>query len=231
VNRENFLEEIRNSKGFPKIPEHASRLFAILRHPEELDLDTLIKEVSRIQGLEEAALALVNSPDLARPHGSRSLREAVLFLGTRPLRNLLIALITRSLFPSEAGRLRKFDRAKYWRHCLGTSIACEGLSRKIGWADRYGLFPYGLLHDIGSCPPWIFASRKLLDEIYDLIEQQQCSIVQAERMVMPLSHDELGAWLSHTWGLPEDISHVIQYHHSPQKGHDLCRRGQPSLSG
>jgi HD-like signal output (HDOD) protein len=43
-------------------------------------------------------------------------------------------------------------------------------------------------------------------------------ILEREREMFGLDHCEAGAWLAHSWGLPQDLEAVIAGHHQPPSG-------------
>lgn len=127
MNRINAIDRLQKSDRVPKVSPMISSLFARLNDPETMDLDLLVEEISRVDGLEQATLSIVRSGYFGTADKEPSLRDAVRYLGTRTVRNLVISLTTRSLFPNRAGQARKLNREHCWAHCIGTSVASDAL--------------------------------------------------------------------------------------------------------
>ena len=215
MGREDLIARLRASEHLPRIPPKMLEIFSMLAEPTELELDAVVREISKVEPLNKMVMGVVHSGYFAFARKVDSLRDAVAYLGSRTIRNLLIALITRAFFPNGRGRSKVFNREKYWRHCIGTSMAGDILASKTEFGDRYRLFPYGLLHDIGIalldvCLP------HMIDRIHLLIRERGIPLWEAEREVLEVSHAEIGAWLGREWGLPEDFRRVIRYHHTPE---------------
>ena len=40
--------------------------------------------------------------------------------------------------------------------------------------------------------------------------------VEAEKAVLDVTHQQMGAWVADRWNFPKNLAMVIQHHHSPQ---------------
>ena len=216
ISRETLFEMLDNSKKLPKLSSGISEILAMLKNPSEVDIDLLAQKVSEYGQLNELVINNFNSGFYGTNRKIISIREAVVYLGMHTVQNLIIFFITRELFSNvpRENKTRSFDMPQYWRHIIGTSAASVMLSSRIRQGDKYKLFSYGLLHDIGialldACLPDLMddVSAKVTNGVHQLA---------AERLVMGgLTHSDIGAWLCRKWNIRDDITTVVEYHHTP----------------
>lgn len=207
------LKEIENSNILPQIPEALGQLLSMLLSPIEFNIDASIKLLRDFKGLEENIIKVLNFNSKFNREID-SLDEAVNYLGANNLKIILVSFVTRLLLPNKKGRARSFDSKKYWKHCLGTSVAGTKIAKHTGLFDESKLFTYGLIHDIGItvldiCLPDKLAqiNEKHLSGLHQLI---------AEKVVLGgLTHADIGMWICEKWGLPKAICEVVGYHHTP----------------
>lgn len=181
----------------------------------ETDIDLLIEKVSQLNDLNNLMLKNINSGYFRLSREIKSIKEAVVYLGMKTVQNLLIIHIIQQLFSGgEEKRNRMFDMKMYWKHVLGTAVASCLVSEKLKKGDKYKLFSYVLLHDIGItildiCLPDYM--DKVIEKIFKGLHQ-----VAAERIVLGgITHADVGAWICRKWNIREDIINIIEFHHTP----------------
>ncbi len=216
ISREKVFEMLENSDKLPKLSPSISDILSMLKDPADVDIDVLAQKVSQFGQLDNLVIRNFNSGYFGAGKKIVSIKDAVVFLGMHTVQNIIIFFISRQLFsdvPRE-NKLRSFDMPRYWRHIIGTSAASDMLSSRIRQGDKYRLFSYGLLHDIGialldACLPG------LMDEVAQKVSNGVHQLV-AERLVFGgLTHSEIGAWLCRKWNIREDITEIVEYHHTP----------------
>jgi HD-like signal output (HDOD) protein len=145
-----------------------------------------------------------------------SIREAVVYLGMQTVQNIIIFYITRQLFSEilHEKKNRLFSMKLYWKHVIGTSVASSILSEKIKRGDKFKLFTYGLLHDIGialldACLPG------LVDEIAKGLLSGTHQVVAERSVLGGITHADVGAWLCRKWNIRDDIINIVEHHHTP----------------
>src|SRR5439155_4595570 len=114
---------------------------------------------------------------------------------------------------SESVRLKVFTGHSYmysleksWRLSLGTAFACDALSRITG-LEPGGGFMLGLLHDIGV--------PVLVQAISDYEKQHGGRALGEDLVEILISqlHEEVGAYVLKTWGMPEAFVGSAGAHH------------------
>ena len=209
-----IIQQIQQSEHLPRMPKDFGDALSMLLNPGEYDMNECIDRLYAIPGMEPILVRVINHISQFN-RKITSLKDAVLYLGANNVRMISIAHMTRLLLPESCGRTKLFDSRKYWRHCVGTSIASYMIAEKTGLCDREKIFTYGLIHDIGVtvldiCLP------QYLDEIYTRQIENGVHQTVAEKVVLDgITHSEIGMWLCEQWGLPEEICAIVGYHHSP----------------
>ncbi|ROR23423.1 HD-like signal output (HDOD) protein [Mobilisporobacter senegalensis] len=215
MDRDIIFEILDNSEYLPDLPENVSEILDLLKNPVELDIDILIEKVSQSGELNKLMLKNLNTGYFQLHKEIKSIKEAVIYLGMQTVQNLLIFFITLQLFPkTKEKKSRTFNMHHYWKHVLGTSVAGSMLSSRMKIGDKYKIFSYGLIHDIGiitldTCLP------DLIDEITEKLKNGVHQLV-AERIAMGgITHADIGAWICRRWNIREDITNIVEFHHTP----------------
>lgn len=201
MNKEKIYELLEASEHLPELPESVSQIIDILNNPVALDIDKLAEKLSSNGHLNELMIKNLNSGYFQLNRKINSIKEAIVYLGMKTVQNLLIFFITRQFFPdAPARKARTFDMVHYWKHIIGTSVASCILSSRLQAADKYKLFSYRLMHDIGIAVLDMYLPE-LIDEVSEKLKSGMHQLV-AERTVMGgITHAEIGAWLCRKWNL------------------------------
>jgi len=216
MDKDRVFELIENSEHLPKLPQNVIEIFEMLKNPTELDIDILVRKVAKVSQLNELMLKNLNTGYYQINKKITSIKEAVVYLGMQTFQNLLIFFITRLIFADvpHSSKYRLFEMYHYWRHVIGTSAASCMLSARVKTGDRYKLFSYGLIHDIGiavldACLP------ELVDEVVKKVFSGTHQLI-AERLVFGgITHADVGAWLCRKWNIRDDITIIVEHHHTP----------------
>jgi len=208
-------ELIEKSPLLPHLPENICQTLTLLNNPIETDIDLLIEKVAQSDELINLMLKNINTGYFRLKREIKTIKEAVVYLGMKTVQNLLIFHIIQKLFPDgDEKRNRIFDMHMYWKHVLGTAVASCMVSERIKKGDKFKLFSYGLLHDIGLiimdiCLP--DHTDKVIEKLYKGVHQ-----LVAERIVLGgITHSEIGAWICRKWNIRDDIINIVENHHTP----------------
>ncbi len=216
MDKDTIFNLLENNDKMPRLPENISDILLMLKNPKDTDISLLAQKVSESGQLNELVIQNLNSGYYQIHKKINSIREAVVYLGMHTVQNLIIFFISRQLFYDlpHANKARSFNMPQYWRHVIGTSVAGDMLCSLTNLGDRYKIFSYGLLHDIGialvdACLP------DMIDEVSKKVMAGSHQLV-AERVVFGgLTHADIGAWLCRKWNIREDITEIVEFHHTP----------------
>jgi HD-like signal output (HDOD) protein len=159
-------------------------------------------------GFSSKLLVLANSAYYGLPKKVTSIREALVFLGYRQVRNLAMTIGMFDMFVGKTDK-ESLRRRSWWRHSVDSAVSAKWIayqSRKVNPDDAYTC---GLLHYIG---------RTLLDRVggrdYEYVERLShtgmCEF-EAESKVYGCNHVELAIAAAGKWGLPEAIGGGLDY--------------------
>ncbi len=196
----------------PSFPQVAAKLMEVSKS-SSASLQDLSKIVETDPGISVRVLELVNSAAYGMKRKITALSEAVVFLGLDEVKRLSIGMtVFEKLFKS--GHTRQFDRLLFWRHSLSVAVLSMELAKKIKYPDPEEAYIAGLLHDIGK----IFLDIQGIRDYGSFIQELSASsdlVIEKERSVIGLGHDDVGAFFASLWKLPENLVMTIKYHHQP----------------
>lgn len=200
-------EILHKSELIPPLPDLVVRLLTVLnrQETEPQDLETLMQND---QVLVAKMLAMVNSPFYGLNRTIRTIKEAVMVLGFRGVRSLVLATSTAKFLQRDYS-VYGHEPKGLWLHAACVAAGAKRLARacRLGADAAEQLFVAGLLHDIG----------KLMLVPY-LSEHQRGAAAAAsmsafERATIGLDHTEAGALVTAKWNLSQEIQEVIKAHH------------------
>ena len=204
----------------PSFPQAAAKLLEASKD-EKTSLADLSKIVETDPGISVRVLEIVNSAMYGLKRKITALSEAVVFLGLDEIKKLAIGMtVFEKLFKS--GRAEKFDRLLFWRHCISTAVLSMEIARQTQYPDPEEAYIAGLLHDIGKVLLDVRGRVNYGDFIADL-ETSTDLVIEKERSVLGLGHDDVGAFFCSLWKLPEKLTLAVKYHHQPFEHLGLTR--------
>jgi len=184
-----------------KVMEICSRTDA---SPNELN-----KVISLDPVLTGQVLKLINSAYYSLVNKVTSLTRAITMLGMNTVKNIALSTaIIRTI--SSAKKSRALPTSKFWAHSIGTGVSARllGEAKEIPPMEREELFLAGLLHDLGKVP---FGDE--YSEVLNVAKVEQLPLVQVERHLMGIDHQEVGLMIAEKWKLNTVITECIGSHH------------------
>ncbi|MEJ2438547.1 MAG: HDOD domain-containing protein [Gammaproteobacteria bacterium] len=169
----------------------------------------IAQAIGQDTALTARLLKIVNSPFYRFPSKIETLSMAVTVLGTRQLRDLVIAAVIIKRFQSRIDPA--FDLEMFWCHSITTAIASRIIALKLMLANSERFFVTGLLHDIGKMVMYL----TLPNESIQLLKAQDdphCDVEHIEQQIFGFSHDEVGIALMTAWRFPESLISPIRFH-------------------
>lgn len=168
------------------------------------------------QSLTARVLRMSNSSFYGRSKQVATLKEAIILLGFKTLRSLVVASSTHSMYQ---GVPDKAFRERLWEHTLEVALA----SRLIASAARHPqveeAFIAGLMHDIGK----LVLTQKINDQyqkIITTVEQTGRSHIEVEQEILGFDHAEVGRLLLQKWAFPRPFVRAVAEHHAPKDDHE-----------
>ncbi len=191
----------------PVQPGAAMRLLWMLEDPRTSAAD-LGRLIESDPALSTQVIRLANTAFYGLSGKVASAWRAVTVLGLATVR----ALATTAAFDlfSEKGRSVPDD---FWPHSVTTAAASSVVARRIGYQAN-DAFSCGLLHDLGAALMFRRAPRRY-DSVLEMLQNDEdLSLVDAERVEFGISHAEVGAAALSVMKFPAELTTSIALHHT-----------------
>ena len=163
------------------------------------------------QSLTARVLKLANSSFYGRSKEVHNLHEAIVLLGFKTLRSLVVATSTHSLYQHVTDE--RF-RTRLWEHTLAVAIGSRTIAAVVACSQTEEAFLAGLMHDIGK----LVLMQKLPREygqVTATVERDAGSFHQVETAQFGFNHAEVGRLLLERWTFPPVLSETVAAHHRP----------------
>lgn len=205
-------EKIRD---LPSLPEVVTRVTELVQDPKS-SAAQLGKIISHDSGLTSRVLRMVNSAYYGFPKQISSIQHAITILGFTTIKSLVLSSSIFRIFAPKAGVSGSLDYKKFWKHSLLTAIASRNIYQKLFFQPDEHIFSAAILHNIGK----IILDQYDHDNYARALSEAPSplfgnEILAAEQKHCDVTHQYIGHYVAETWNLPEMLSDVILYHHSP----------------
>jgi putative nucleotidyltransferase with HDIG domain len=202
---------INDNLQLVSLPEIVTRINEMVDDPNcsAADIGELI---SQDAALSARLLKIVNSSLYNFPSRIETISLAITIVGTRQLRDMVLATAV-------TGRFRRIPEGLvspdlFWHHNLACATACRVIAQQLGVSHTERYFVAGLLHDIGKLVMYL-AQPELSRQVLALAESQETALENIEQHAFGFSHTDVGAELLRHWQLPESLIEPTAWHHSP----------------
>lgn len=200
---EEILEKAENLSYIPTV---VANLMEMISNP-----DTTVHEITGMikkdQGLVARVFKVANSAFYGRLKKAETLTDAIVTLGLRGLKSLVIAQAVKHILTTAGA-----DNHTLWEHAVKVSTASAVLARELRYDVLDDALIGGLVHDIGKAfIGSVYPEVPLL--INQRVEKDHVAYKDAERIILGFDHSEIGALITEKWNFPPRIIDVIRYHH------------------
>ena len=204
-------------KNIPSLPEVVTKVIQLVQD-EKSSSSLLAKVISQDAGLTTRVLRLVNSSYYGFSRQIGTIQEAITILGITTIRGLVLSSSIFKMFSPKASEKTVFDYSKFWKHNLLTAIGAKFLSELLFYQGKDDVFSAAILHDLGKVilaqyEPKNYAQAYALT--YGSFDSKKN--LKLEEEFCETNHCKIAHTVACAWNLPEVISDVILYHHSPNE--------------
>ncbi|MBI4937724.1 MAG: HDOD domain-containing protein [Nitrosomonadales bacterium] len=208
-------QAINKLDALPAMPAIAQKLLALDLNTEEGE-HMLLVLIEQDPLISAKIVGLANSAMIGASRRITTVKDSAMLMGTKRVQSVATSIAIMTMMTKTPAT--KFSMQDLWLHSLGISFAILGIARFIPEKVRPQedlIFLAGMLHDIGFMA-LAYLDPKLSDRLHTcLAAEPERPIVEIEREVLNVCHEELGAELARHWNLPEEIISVIRHHHQP----------------
>jgi HD-like signal output (HDOD) protein len=208
LDRQAFYRKLDSIRELPTLPEVVVQLNMLL-DSSDTTIDQVSETIEKDQAIVGKMLRLVNSSFFGWGAKVTTVSRAVVILGFNTVRNALVSVSiidsTRSFHGSG------IDMKNFWRHAISCAVIGKYLSSRSGIGLPEEAFTVGVLHDIGK----LVLAKFFQKEFSYILEKTGTgeSFYKAESGVVPVHHNEIGAYLARRWHLPQVICDGIRFSH------------------
>ena len=156
-------------------------------------------------------LKLVNSPFFGLRQEVDSISRAVVVVGTKNLRNMVVTTALKNVF-TQTSAADVFSKVRLWLHSAAVGICSQMISERIFGQKGEDTFLCSILHDVGM----IVQDQVIRDRFVhtcSTYDPDAGPFTEYERAMMGTDHCEIGGLLVQDWNRPIDVVDGVRYHH------------------
>ena len=216
MNKQEIGELIRQMEDLPTLPSVVVKIIGAL-----LDETSSAGDVAEIVEVDPSltmkVLMVANSAFYGPPRGVSTVRQAIVSLGFKRLKSIILSLSVLDTVEAMAEE-SALDSEEFWAHSLTCAVCSEDLANKLGEEFSEEIFVAGLLHDIGK----LILSRHApaaFRESVEMARRENIGQAEAERAVMDMDHAQVGECIMDQWQFPIPLRRSIELHHHPSLEH------------
>jgi len=191
----------------PPMPQVASRAISMVENP-----DTTAKELSDLLSSDAAlaarVLKIANSAMFSRQREISTLNQAIMIIGFKALKGIIVAAALRQMN-------RKFAALErmVWENSMATAMSSTMIAKFLKKPYHEEIFLLGLLHSLGQI---VLMARpetnKEYTQILAAIKKTQCDFAVGEQNQFGFAHPLIGALVAKKWNFSTETCQVILHY-------------------
>jgi HD-like signal output (HDOD) protein len=202
---EETLERIENKiDKLPLVDTEVVDVITLLNSPAS-NFDQIVEKLS--PSLAARFLNIANSAY----YGSREVRSinyAVQLLGYGKMKDILITSILMDHFTR---RLKQFNFEKFLKQAQVCAAVAKVLGEILNFKQLDDLFTVATLQNIGKLVIAVYFKTEH-EQIVALKKSQELPSCEAEKMILGISHAEIGAIVLQRFKVPQQICDAVRFH-------------------
>jgi HD-like signal output (HDOD) protein len=207
------LDELtRDLDRFPTLPEVATRVIRMLENPD-CDLTEVADAISLDPVLTGRIVQIASSPAFGLQMQKATLRQAILRLGIKETRSVVVSVAVMSTVPELPDPLDLHD---FWTLGLGTALSARQLAIEFCHPEPEAAYLAGLVHSLGEA----YLAVLFTDRFREAVMAAQEHEIPFERAIeseFGVGHPAVSAALLRTWGFPNGVLDAVAHHLRPDE--------------
>ena len=208
INKEELLVSVNR---LPVLSNVVSKAIKLIEDPN-CSIRELSDIISKDQSISVKVVRLANSAFYGTPRKMTSLHEALIRLGLKTSRSLLITASMSNLFRKMADGFI-ITKSQLWTHSYAVAFISGSIAKATKRVDNDIAFTAGIIHDIGK----LILANHLKNSYQDIVKLSIDSNVElwtVEDQKLGLNHATIGGLVLDHWNFPETIVTAVSNHHS-----------------
>ena len=200
------------------IPPVAAQIMA-LAEDENGSMSDIADLIIHDPSITASLLKICNSAYFGLSRQVESVRDAITLLGLDQIVELVLLNGTAENFRDEPDGYG-LGEGELWHHAVLSAHAAKVLAENHGLANKKHLiFTAALLKDIGKIIMGRFVAFSY-EKINILVHSKGYSFNEAEKEIIGMNHEELGAQVGKKWRFGDKLIYIIRNHHMTD---ETCR--------
>jgi HD-like signal output (HDOD) protein len=197
----------------PPMPAVAAEALKLVEDPNAT-ATTLGTLLSKDPALAARVLKIANSALFSRQREITTLNQAVLVMGFKALKGVIVAATLRQ-FNKRFGDTERM----VWEHSMGTALAATQIAIALRKKYVEEIFLYGLLHALGQVV-FLFhdATSAAFKDVLRKILEEHLDYVTAEQSIYGYAHPLIGALVAKKWNFSPETCQVILHYSDAVEG-------------
>jgi putative nucleotidyltransferase with HDIG domain len=212
TNIEDIISTIDTLKPIPPV---ATQIMALAE-----DDDSSMSDISDLivydPSITASLIKICNSAYFGLARKVESVRDAITLLGLDQIVELVLLNSTAENFKDEPDGYG-LGEGELWHHAVLSAHVAKMLAENHGYANKkHFVFTAALLKDIGKLIMGRFVAFSY-EKINILVNSKSYSFNEAEKEVIGMSHEELGALVAEKWRFGKKLIYIIRNHHMSEE--------------
>ncbi len=221
--RDGELQKILGQIDSLSAPARSVDTVAQLLTSADVNIGDIAAAVEQSPPLVARLLRVANSVHYSTRHSISTVKEAIQFVGTEYVASLVLAMETFDELERHCSPEGRLFVERLWDEALRRAALAKAIAaRWDGFQHPHLAYVTALFQEIG----FVLRARLepgLMTAFFQAIDEQHMPILQADRTVFTLTHDEVGSSLLRFWNFPEEIVSAIGGHHRESADEPLAR--------
>lgn len=197
----------------PPMPQVAAQAISMVENPDTT-AQKLTDLLSKDAALAARVLKIANSAMFSRQREIKTLNQAVMVIGFKALKGIIVAATLRQL-NKRFGKTEKL----IWENSMATAMGATLIARKLKKRYVDEIFLLGLLHSLGQI---VFLAQGDTSKDYKLvlskIQEESSDYATAEQSVFGFAHPLIGALVAKKWNFSPETCQVILHYRDQLEG-------------
>jgi putative nucleotidyltransferase with HDIG domain len=193
------------------IPPIACQIMALAENPGS-SLYEIAELILNDPAITANLLKTCNSAYFGLNRKVDSVRDAIGFIGLDYIVQLVMLSSVSQNFKTQPSGYG-LGEGELWRHAVTSAHVAKILATKFGRSQhKHLIYTAALLKDIGKLILGRFVAFSF-EEINILVNSKGFSFNEAEKKIIGMNHEELGAMVGKKWRFSDKLIYIIRHHH------------------